>query len=151
MSHGWVIACTGRRTIHQNMRTLKTVPAIQGDQRTPRPTFAGSAGPGVPFARMTRSGTSATKTSGQSRAFGNVKERSAPDAAAASGRHSRLMKADLAAGLGGLVDGVDDPHELAPFFGAGHGALALGDAAEEIVQLLLVGLLVDVPRRLGRG
>jgi hypothetical protein len=57
---------------------------------------------------MTSIGTRATKTSGHSRAFGNVKLRSAPEAAATSGRQSLLMKANLAAGLGGLIDGVDD-------------------------------------------
>ena len=60
------------------------------------------------------------------------------------------MKTDFAAGFRRLVDGIDDLHEVAPLFRGSHGALTLGDAADEMVQLLLVRLLVDVLRRFQR-
>src|SRR6187455_3428358 len=124
MSHGIVIACDGSRTIHQNIRTEKTIPVIQGAHRAPRGDAVRSRGPGEPSCSTTRSGTRPTKTRGHARARGKARLRRSPEAAARSGRRVALMKPNFAAGLGGLVDGVDDPHELTSFFGAGHGALA---------------------------
>src|SRR5213594_2172840 len=60
------------------------------------------------------------------------------------------METDFAAGFGRLVDGIDDLHEIAPLFRGSQRALALSEAADEMVQLLLVRLLVEVLRRLQR-
>src|SRR5262245_17528323 len=130
MIQGWVMAAAGSRTSHQKRSALKTTPVIQGIHPGPRRAGAheaGDAGPGASRWRSTRRGTSATNTSGMRLAFGNERPRRSPDAAAASGPRARpgirLMEADLAASLCGLVDRVDDPHDLEPFLGGRLGAL----------------------------
>src|SRR5229473_2464554 len=60
------------------------------------------------------------------------------------------MEPDLAASLCGLVDGVDDSHDLESLLGGGLRALTLGDTPEEVLELQLVGLLVEVPDRVER-
>src|SRR5688572_12142806 len=127
------------------------MPVIHGAHRAPSGDGLGSLGPGDPSWSTRKSGTSPTNTRGQAPARGNARLRRSPEVAARNGRQAALMKPNFAARLGGLVDGVDDPHELASFFGAGQGSLALGDATEEMVELLLVRLFIDVPHRFQRG
>src|SRR3989442_8965447 len=117
MIHGCVMALAGRRTSHQKRSMLKTVPASQGIQPVPRGALGSAVaetGPSASRCIQTRSGTSATNTRGMSPAFGKERLSRTPDAAAASGPRLRLMEPDLAASLCGLVDGVDDFHDLQP-------------------------------------
>ena len=130
MIQGNVIARAGRRTSHQKRSALNTIPVIQGIQNIPRGSGASAevrSGPALDCSIQTRSGTSATNTTGISPAFGKERLRRMPEAAAASGPRKRLMETDLAAGLCGLVDGVDDPHDLEPLLGGSLGLLPLRD------------------------
>src|SRR5882724_4793750 len=154
MIQGTVMAAAGRRTSHQNRSMLKTRPVSQGIHPDPgaSATEAGVVGPGAVRCSQARSGTSATKTSGMRPALGKARLRRTPDAAAASGPAQRprlkLMEPDLAASLGGLIDGVDDPHHLQSLLGRGLRFLTLRDAAEEVLEL--IGLLVEVTHRVER-
>src|SRR6267143_4881752 len=60
------------------------------------------------------------------------------------------MEPNLAASLCGLVDGVDDPHDLEPLLGGRLRALSLRDTPEKVLQLQLVGLLVQISRGVER-
>src|SRR6185295_15927766 len=134
MIQGKVMAEAGRRTSHQKKSMLKTRPVSHGTHPDPRASAAatGVVGPGATRCSQTRSGTSATNTSGMRFALGNARLRRTPDAAAASGPRRRpwlkLMEADLAASFGGLVDRVDDSHDLQPFLRRRLVFLSLGDA-----------------------
>src|SRR5258705_8599338 len=155
MIHGWVIAAAGSRTSHQKRSMLKITPVIQGSHPGARRAgvqAGAAAGPATSRWIETRSGTSATNTSGMSPVFGKERLRRIPERAAASGQRARpgtrLMEPDLAASLSGLVDGVDDSHDLETLLGRGLRPLSLRDAPEEMPQLELVGLLVEVPDRI---
>src|SRR2546426_3742366 len=153
MIHGWVIAWAGRRTSHQKRSMLNTIPVIHGMKPNPR-VFAASAvgasGPDDSRCNQTRSGTSATNTRKKSPGAGKARLSRRPDAAARRGPRRRLMEPNLAASRCGLVDGVDDPHDLEPFLGGRLRALSLRDTPEKVLQLQLVGLLVQISRGVER-
>src|SRR5690349_19194383 len=138
MIQGWVMAWAGRRVIQRNVRNDATMPVSHGAHRAARPAGRASPGPGDPAWRTRRSGTSPTKTRSHAPAFGKARLRRIPETAARASPRGGLMKANLPARLGGLIDRVDDLHERHALVRGHDRLLAQRDAADEVIEFRLV-------------